>query len=135
MVPESKFEIEMDAGSTVADLITLLADSLGQDFRKAFVDWEDRLRWSLLPVRGKLDVPGALSKPGNHLLRLAGAEPQAGPLTLFEDAGACRKIGFRENSPTPQLIDVYKTSFDYCSQEILHFSCNRSDLNILNFIV
>jgi hypothetical protein len=47
-----------------------------------------------------------LSKPGNHLLRLAGAESQAGPLTLFETAGACRKMGLKKNSPTPQLFVI-----------------------------
>ena len=43
VAPKSKLEIEMDAGSTVADLITLLADSFGSDFREVFVDREDRL--------------------------------------------------------------------------------------------
>lgn len=53
VAPESKLEVEMDAGSTVADLITLLADSLGQDFRKAFVDREDRLHEGILIVLNK----------------------------------------------------------------------------------
>jgi hypothetical protein len=59
-----------------------------------------------------------LSKPGNHLLRLAGAQPQAGPLTLFKNAGACRKMGLKKNSPTPQLFKFEKrnTKFETISK-------------------
>jgi hypothetical protein len=53
VAPESKLEVEMDAGSTVADLITLLADYLGQDFREAFVDREDRLHEGISIVLDK----------------------------------------------------------------------------------
>ena len=53
MAPKSKLEVEMDAGSTVADRITLVADSLGEGFRKAFVDREDRLHEGILIVLNK----------------------------------------------------------------------------------
>jgi hypothetical protein len=41
-----------------------------------------------------LDVLGALSKPGINLLQLAAAQPRAGSLTLFENAGGYRKLDF-----------------------------------------
>jgi hypothetical protein len=47
-------------------------------------------------LRGELDIPGALFELWKNLLRLAAAQPLAGSLTLFEDYGACRKMGFRE---------------------------------------
>jgi len=53
--------------------------------------------------RGELDVLGALLKLCKNLLRLAAAQPLAGSSTLFEDAGACRKMGFREKLPDPAL--------------------------------
>jgi len=55
---------------------------------------------------GALAVLGALLKAWKNLLRLAAAQPLAGPLTVFEDAGACRKMGFKKNSPTLQLIRI-----------------------------
>jgi len=45
-----------------------------------------------------------LSKPGKYLLRLAEAEPQAGPTTLFEAACAYRKIGFWKKLTDPLTI-------------------------------
>jgi hypothetical protein len=38
------------------------------------------------------------------LLRFAAANPQAGPLTLFEVACACRKMDFWEKLPGPSTI-------------------------------
>ncbi|GAG40672.1 unnamed protein product, partial [marine sediment metagenome] len=44
-----------------------------------------------------------LSGTQRILLRPAAAEPQAGPVTLFEDACAGRKMGFREKLPDPSV--------------------------------
>jgi len=52
-------------------------------------------------LRGELDVLGALLKLCKNLLRLAAAQPLAGSLTLFEDAAACRKMGFKKKLPDP----------------------------------
>ena len=38
LVPQSDFEVEVDARSTVADLIGMLTESLGDAFREAIVD-------------------------------------------------------------------------------------------------
>jgi hypothetical protein len=47
---------------------------------------------------------GALSKPGNHLLRLAAAQPQAGLASLFDRPYARCKMGCREKLPDPSVI-------------------------------
>jgi hypothetical protein len=52
----------------------------------------------------QLDVPGALSKPGNHLLRLAAAQPQMGLTSLFDSPYARCKMGCREKLPDPSDI-------------------------------
>ena len=49
----------------------------------------------------QLDVLGALLKLWKDLLRPAAAESLAGSLTLFENAGACRKMVFRVKPPRP----------------------------------
>ncbi|MGD8470062.1 MAG: hypothetical protein PVJ82_01670, partial [Desulfobacteraceae bacterium] len=54
--------------------------------------------------RVQLDVLGALSKPGNHLLRLAAAQPQAGLASLFDRPYARCKMGCREKLPDPSII-------------------------------
>jgi len=61
---------------------------------------------------GSLDVLGALLKVWKNLLRLAAAQPLAGPLTLFEDAAACRKMGFKKSSRTPQLNEWIRCLID-----------------------
>jgi hypothetical protein len=42
------------------------------------------------------------------LLRLAAAEPHAGPKTLVEAAGACHIMSFREKLPDP-LVNYHYT--------------------------
>jgi len=51
-------------------------------------------------LRGELDIPGALLKLYKNLLRPATAQSLAGALTLFEDTGAWRNLGFREKLPS-----------------------------------
>lgn len=57
MVPESKFEVEVNPGSTVADLIGLLTGRLGDDFRKAIVDREGRLHGGIMVVLNRRLIP------------------------------------------------------------------------------
>jgi len=51
---------------------------------------------------GELEILGALFKLCKNLLRPAATESLAGPLTLFEDAGVGRKMGFKK---TPRSLN------------------------------
>jgi hypothetical protein len=56
-------------------------------------------------LRVEFSGPAAVVWNSVYIVAACGAESQPGPLTLFENAGACRKMGFRKNSLTPHLID------------------------------
>jgi sulfur carrier protein ThiS len=57
MVPESEFEVEVDPHSTVADVIALLTESLGDAFREAIVDREGRLHGGIVVVLNRRPIP------------------------------------------------------------------------------
>lgn len=57
MVAESTFEVEVNPGSTVADLIGVLTGRLGDDFRKAIVDRGGRLHGGIMVVLNRRLIP------------------------------------------------------------------------------
>jgi len=57
MVPESRFEVDVNPGSTVADLIGLLTGRLGDAFRKAIVDRGGRLHGGIMVVLNRKPIP------------------------------------------------------------------------------
>jgi hypothetical protein len=62
IVPESRFEVVLDTGSTVADLVGLLADLLGDDFRRAIIDRRNELHGGVMLVLKGEPVPPGLPK-------------------------------------------------------------------------
>ena len=58
IAPEARFEVEVQAGSTVANLISLLADRFSDDFRRALIDREKRLNGGIMLVlNGEIIAP------------------------------------------------------------------------------
>lgn len=57
IVPESRFEVPLDSGSTVADLVGLLADLLGDDFRRAIIERRNELHAGVMLVLNGEPVP------------------------------------------------------------------------------
>ena len=63
IVPESRFEVALDTGSTVADLVGLLADLLGDDLRKAVIDRRGGLHGGvMLVLNGQLIPPQQITE-------------------------------------------------------------------------
>lgn len=56
MASESRFEVEVDAGSTVADIIGMLTERLGHAFRKAIVDRRGRLHGGIVVMLNRRTV-------------------------------------------------------------------------------
>jgi sulfur carrier protein ThiS len=56
LVSESEFEVEVDVGSTVADLIGMLTERLGDPFREAIVDRKGRLHGGIVVMLNRRTV-------------------------------------------------------------------------------
>jgi molybdopterin converting factor small subunit len=54
----ANFEIELETGSTVADLLHLLAERLGQDFRQALLDRHGNLHGGIEIILNQQHISG-----------------------------------------------------------------------------
>jgi molybdopterin converting factor small subunit len=53
LVPEAEFDMKIDAGSTVEDIIEALAERFGEEFGKAIVDRKGKLHGGIAIVLNK----------------------------------------------------------------------------------
>jgi sulfur carrier protein ThiS len=62
-VSEPEFKVEVDAGSTVAYLIGMLTERLGDAFREAIVDRRGRLHGGIVVIlNGRAVIPREIAK-------------------------------------------------------------------------
>jgi len=54
---QPQLDLEIEAGSTMQDLVYLLADRLGDDFRKAILDWHGGLHGGVELILNGQEIP------------------------------------------------------------------------------
>lgn len=57
IVSEAEFDVEINAGSTISDLISVLIEGLGAEFRKAIVDRNGKLHGGIAVILNKRFIP------------------------------------------------------------------------------